>query len=760
MKIEFNYSISIFVIMLLLLNALTVFSSDTVMKINIPFHEEDFLVSINNNGNTEIFSTRACTYSESENPCLPIFSTNVVIPPDHNYLSSNILIHKKLLKSDVILANSPDQVPTSSSSRYYNTHEISYERGNIFPISNCEYVTTTDWDGIKVLCFLMCPFIYDSANKDLYFIESIQLDIELSENATSKYCRLNATKKQFVKSIVINPEIIDDKYIIPNYELYSSDNNIDYVIITNELLKPHFEELLRWKKTKGLKSDIITTEEINSKYSGIDLPLKIKKCLYDLYLNRSLKYALLGGHDKIVPVRGCYGKVNSDKAAEDKTIPTDLYYACFNSNFEWDENGNGIYGEVDDNIDLTESIYVTRLPVHNSSDVEASITKIIDYEKNPVYNNNILLGGCDLFDDEESPENDAEIVGNLLYNKYIRPYWNGNKVQFFDTFTDFKGGANYDFTPTNLKSIIAEGYSFIDITTHGQQTYWETEISDNYTTSFGKSQSNKTHSIITTIACFTNAFDSSVYGTEDPCLSESLIRNPNSGIIAYLGCSRYGWGYASGQIGVSHQYEGYFYKNLFSNNLENKNFGVMVAAAKAAMIPNCHRYNSVRWVQFGLNPIGDPEMPIFTSRPQLFEDIEVHLTNSTFNINTNESGCRICFMDVWDYGEGFYKVFENVKKASVVNLPTECSICITKQNFLPLQLNLSILQNKTITSNKNLNSDIVMLGSCITDSEKSGDVIIKSGKTIINSPNIIIGPGTYVEKGASLVLNSKKSLDN
>ncbi len=41
---------------------------------------------------------------------------------------------------------------------------------------------------------------------------------------------------------------------------------IDYVVITSEELKPSFVPLISWKLAKGLKSKIITTEEIDSKY--------------------------------------------------------------------------------------------------------------------------------------------------------------------------------------------------------------------------------------------------------------------------------------------------------------------------------------------------------------------------------------------------------------------------------------------------------------------------------------------------------------
>ena len=46
----------------------------------------------------------------------------------------------------------------------------------------------------------------------------------------------------------------------------------DYLIITNEALKPAFQKLADWKTAKGVPAIIKTTEEIMNEYPGSDLP--------------------------------------------------------------------------------------------------------------------------------------------------------------------------------------------------------------------------------------------------------------------------------------------------------------------------------------------------------------------------------------------------------------------------------------------------------------------------------------------------------
>ena len=173
----------------------------------------------------------------------------------------------------------------------------------------------------------------------------------------------------------------------------------------------------------------------------------------------------------------------------------------------------------------------------------------------------MLMSGVKLSSIEDG-RSDAEVKGEKLYEGAIKPYWSGESFRFYDTFTDSPESEKYEVSAANLSEQISRGYSFVDMITHGQVTYWETEYGENYKSEHGIRQNNTASTIVTTIACFTNAFDY-VY---DPCLSESLIRNPGSGVIAYLGCSRKGW-YSSRQddLDYSPLYESKFYRNLFSN---------------------------------------------------------------------------------------------------------------------------------------------------------------------------------------------------
>jgi len=97
------------------------------------------------------------------------------------------------------------------------------------------------------------------------------------------------------------------------------------------------------------------------------------------------------------------------------------------------------------------------------------------------------------------------------------------------------------------------------------------------------------------------------------------MNNPNGGAVAYWACSREGW--------YQPRNEGYyfsilmikdFYNLLFNDpkNLSN-HIGEVVSRARTKYVPEAKQDDSCfRWLMFGMNLLGDPEMPVWTDTPQ------------------------------------------------------------------------------------------------------------------------------------------------
>lgn len=660
-------------------------SATEINNITLNFSENDFSVSTDHNGNTEITYKHLTSYSEAPEPMLPWITISHVIPGNYDNLIPSYTYYKRLITSNVKITQGPLPVPTNNIESNYSQSTTAY-LPNIYPHSNCIHKNTSQWSNITLVHFSVCPFIYDAIEGNLYFIYKIDVQINATKAENPNcYNKLNQTDISLMRETVNNPEILDK---LPQSESITyNKKNIDYLIVTSNTLKDAFTPLINWKRIKGVWSEIITIEEIVSKYPGNDIPLKIKNYIYEAYCKNNLKYVLLGGDDTVVPVRGCYGKVESSNIYEDNTIPTDIYYSCFGGDFNWDANKNGIYGEKDDNIDLTTSIGVTRAPVRSKSTTKNFVDRTIQYEKDPQYNNTILLSGCKVsYTDTQTNKSDASIYGNILLEKYIRPYWKCVPYQLFDSYSDFQDESNSNFNVANLSTQINQGYSFLYINTHGNQSGWSMEEGRNYNHLDALVQTNTGHSIIVTDACLTNAFDISYNGgANDPSLSEALLRNSQSGIIGYIGSSRYGWSptsYTSTPY-YSQLVSALFFQNLFDPNSYSKNLANIVQNVKNKITQYQDDYNVYRWLIYSINPLGDPETQIFTSKPLGFNNINIRIDNRILNINTNINNCNICITSKSDVGKSFFETHNSISELSFQNYPDEGTVCITEFGYKP-----------------------------------------------------------------------------
>lgn len=726
---------------------------------DVMFDEADFEYFYDDYGYFHIDpKDKSYIYPEGPAPELPLFPIDIVIKGGRKYVNSLGLSWRKCIHKNVLIPNPPALLETDAllSEQSVDAPIMSYPSG-LHPQDVCEYVGCTEWDDVVILHFMVCPFTYDVLYRSLYFMKDFQIyveteDIEISEPKESK--REFAFGKPVIKSMVLNSADVD-KLELKEKLIEESQERIDYLIVTKESLREAFTPLMQWKKTKGLYSKIVSIEDIEANYSGETTQLKIKKCLYDLYSNNGLKYVLLGGDDTVVPVQGCYGKCSN---VEDYNIPTDLYYACFGAPFNWDKNQNGIYGEISDDLNLAQSIYVTRLPIRTEEHIANYTGKLLKYEQEPVYTHSFLMGGSQLNNNlKNSSMSDAEAKGDVMYDLHIAPYWNGKRYKFYDSYTDFDGCEEYDFHPYKIQDQLKLGYSFFDVIAHGNQQWWIVEANNIYTSYYATTLVNPAHTIITTMSCRTNAFDNSEnIGSKDPCLSEAFIRGAQNGVVAYLGCSRAGWFlpwyYKQTSFGPSLTYEKEFYTNLVSPKLTNKNFGNIVSIAKTALINKCNDA-AYRWVQFGLNPIGDPEMPIFIAEPLKFEDVKFsNLAGKGLDMAVGVDSCRICVMSAEDFGETFYEVFDNVSDVSLDNLPVKCNICITKQGYIPKQYTVCHIQNEEINESQTFEYDIIKVGAHVTDSKQQAPVFILSGGSTMSGKTVVFDTDVYIGKNAELLI--------
>jgi hypothetical protein len=682
-------------------------------------------------------------------PALPYKTIHILIPENTEVKNVNVSIKTKEILQDIYLINNPVDKPVSVVSN--NNSNISNYSGKVYPDKNLKFETIIKLQGFYIAAFSVCPFVYDTQKRSLELITEMNISFNQSRRTNTESTNSSVRRydmKDFVKSLIINPEEINTLYSqqITSSITRGTTNDIEYLIITSENLKENFNPLKAWKIRKGVKTEILSTSYIYSNYTGSTNQIKIKKCLQDYYKNKNLKWVLLGGDNTVVPVQGCYGYYGSYM---DYTMPCDLFYACFDNTFNWDANNNGIIGETNDDIDMAPEIYISRAPIRTAEHINTFVNKTLEYEINPPTSNyvkTILLTGTKLFNEPNGAgESDAHWKSEQMYLTYISPYWtNAVKTRFYDTGTDFIGGASYDLTATNLQTVLNNGYHFVHMATHGGQTTWSMETGSSYNTTNAQNETNSKKSIIVTIACNTNAFDDALY-TSDPCLSEAFIRNPNGGGILYWGSSRYGWRL------TSFPFSQRFFQNFFSGGAsqDTYKFGAVTAITKSSFISSSLSHSTThRWLQFSQNSIGDPELSIYTENPITFSGATVSGTQSSkITVNTGGiSGCTIALTSSNDYGESYFQVAKNVSSYTFTNVTSACYVTITKHNYVPYLGNVCKTTNfstptvnttQTVTGcNINVQNVTVTNGATLTI--KAGGNINVQSVTVKNNSKLIL----------------------
>ncbi|MBR5688485.1 MAG: hypothetical protein IKX36_11115, partial [Prevotella sp.] len=530
------------------------------------------------------------------------------------------------------------------------------------------------------------PFLYDAVNRNLYFISNIKITVPSfpSTHGSSDISDWPLGYRVIAETLV-NPEDLSDFYTdIHDGKSGSSQPPLDYLIITSPSLASSFQNLADWKRRKGYWTEIVTTDYIYNNYSGADNPQKIKNYLYS-NLDRGIKYVLLGGDNDVVPCRIC-GPISNYQS-----IPADIYYSCFSNfnNGDWDTDHDGIYGGVSDNIDFTPSFILSRLPVRAAQHVTNYTNKLIQYETatDTITTNRILLTGYN----NDVQHDSAKNYNNHLFQNYIQPYWGGNMYYMYENEGYLPDNTSYSISLSNLVNEINRGYNIIHEVSHGTYYDWLLNNNNYYNaTSNAIFQTNSLASIIVTNACHTNNF------TQEQCLSEAFIRNPNGGAVAYFGSSIEGFSTGTSFNG-SFMYDGFFFQHLYGGQPDDApfSFGGVAKAAKLSMLNyfgTCLDPMNVdlnRVLQLSINPIGDPEMPIFTDKAKSFIYINGYnvyapliSTNNRLkkiSVKSSVDNCKIVLLE----DDGNIQVRENAKNVTFYSHYGHHKVTILKHNYPP-----------------------------------------------------------------------------
>ncbi len=521
-------------------------------------------------------------------PALPKIGVNISLPEGTKATGLNIIeLELETLPGTYSISScQPPAILSSSTPRFVENDPAIYNLNQFYPEDFCSITGQGVMRGKPLVSLLLTPVQFLPSQGKLRLVK--RLKIEMGYEKTKR---------------------VD----------FADNGPLEHLIVTNQEMEPTFQRLSLWRQNTGLSSKIRQIEWITENYPGRDNAEKLRTYLQICARDSGLKFLLLGGDTDIIPFRKAFAFACSARLhPREDSLPCDLYFSDLDGT--WDENHNGVFGEVFDAVDLYPDIYVGRAPVNSTQQAEVFVNKILNYE-NSLYNdylNHALFSAAVLWNE---PYTDEAIAKERIKERHLPSYYDVLKLYesqmtvTIDTALALLNSGSGIFNHC--------GHGWIDALGLSQQATLRNHHID------GLANLNR-QGIGYSIGCWTNAFDFDA-------IAEHFVLNPNGGGVAFIGNSSYGWG-APGNpgFGYSDRFDARFFYELFNSSAT---IGEILARTKTHFIPFSQEANVYRWHQFCLNLLGDPAMPVHT------DTLAPLLVSKPLRLPTGKDLTRITVLD-------------------------------------------------------------------------------------------------------------------
>ncbi|MBN2105533.1 choice-of-anchor D domain-containing protein [bacterium] len=621
---------------------------------------------------------------ETGAPQLPVHAVYLAVPPGRTIADIRVIQADSIILPGtyhIYPVQPPHILSNKTPVRWKDPDASIYASKGAYPEKIVEIASSGSLSGQSVGTFFLYPVQYFPAEGKIKFYSKITLTVRYDNTRSLQTIRREGSiagpiQEQLLKKLVFNQDQLRvSEYNAPSRSLSGEGDEIPYVIITSEALVPYFQPLADWKTKKGLPADIVTVSSIESEYSGVDLQEKIRNFIRESYQNRGTLWVLLGGDTPVVPHRVAFAFDCEYGWFEDNYLPCDLYYSDLDGS--WDANGNGIYGEAADQIDMYPDVFVGRAPVGNITETYAFVQKVLTYERDAphLHETKILFLAEYLWSE---PYQDPGTGKDMIDQRYVPAQ--------FDPITKLYQ-ANSNLSHASAIAAINDGYNVINHSGHGWTEGISVADGGIDINDMDALQNTDRYSILYSIGCWPAAFDFN-------CAAEHFVTNPSGGGVAFIGNSRYGWASPGNPgYGYSELLDQQFFKALFTDQITR--LGNALAAAKSVYVPFANYKNVYRWCEYTVNLMGDPEMPVWTDAPYALtvtHPAELPLGEALCMVTVTDGilaveGARVCLMQA----DGIYQSnLTNIQgqvslSFSTSQVSTDIQVTVTALNAVPYE---------------------------------------------------------------------------
>jgi hypothetical protein len=361
----------------------------------------------------------------------------------------------------------------------------------------------------------------------------------------------------------------------------------------------------------GFTPVMVPVEWICANYPGTNTPARIRAFIQDAYQQWGVRYLLIAGTYDLIPVQKLYVSFKDFFVTRTADIPAEaIYYGCMTGSF--DQNGNGLYGEVTDgenggDVDLTAEVMVGRFPVADPTELAHLVRKTLSHETagaEALRPNALLAEKMDMGTLVYATGYMEQLRwGSTAYNLNTLGFENSPYAEAFDTdHTLYDSDAGL-WTSAQALDFLNRDYQTVNHIGHGAvKVCAKIQLSLPSHLEALRAFTNTVPYFMYSQACNTGAFD-----TPD-CFAEQLVTVSNAACATVMN-AREGWEYLDVVGGYSHRFHRAFWDAALRGNATR--LGEINEQSRRM---NLHMLTSYaptywRWVYYELNLFGDPALP-------------------------------------------------------------------------------------------------------------------------------------------------------
>jgi len=499
--------------------------------------------------------------------------------------------------------------------------------------NNIEEVLATEWQGaIKVditsgwtLDHLSGTNSYNSFS-ELYSLKIYPVEFN-SDGSARIYRTVKVSYSMPQNYMWASPAISD-----PGHK---PTGPVKYLMITHPDLEATVEPFAQWKSQKGLFTQVVTTEELDTMYTDGDLPYKMRAYVQMMEGKYDLDYLLLVGDWDKVPTRNTKNSYAQPMMGEPDSFASDLYFACVDPTTTWNKDGDAEYaeeGELDDSVpDMANG----RLAINSPTTLRSVLNVLMNREKNPTWDQDVETAVY-MCGDPGYLQGDPTEVMDYFWTEYGDDLFARNETIYYDD------SGTLEFSTNSFKTVMDTRPQAMCYFGHGKPDGFPDLYNNN---DIPRLLDNGTDGSLFAMACLTGWFDDpapgSGMGAVDNCFAELLTETPDKGVVGYIGASRMAVGYidtiySDDAPGLEEDYWREI-REAAKGNI-TPNIGTVWRRAITDFSSSFYPFAAQGFDNPGLrtfleyNLLGEPDAPLILRKPETLQ-LEYNLANDKTSID-------------------------------------------------------------------------------------------------------------------------------